>query len=55
MIYEYLPSWLLLFIFSIMCIFDSFLLFFLPETKGKPMVETIEELENENNFDTINN
>ena len=46
MIYEYLPSWLLLFIFAIMCIFNSFLLFFFFFTEGKPMVETIEELEN---------
>ena len=56
MIYEYLPGWLLLLIFAILCIFHSFLLVFLPETEGKPMVETIEELENnDNNYDKMNN
>ena len=55
MIYEYLPGWLLLLIFAIMCIFHSFLLFFLPETEGKPMVETIEELENDNSSDMMEN
>ena len=55
MIYEYLPGWLLLLIFAIMCIFHSFLLYFLPETEGKPMVETIEELENYNSSDKIDN
>ena len=55
MIYEYLPGWLLLLIFAIMCIFHSFLLYFLPETEGKPMVETIEELENEKDNDELEN
>jgi len=55
MIYEYLPGWLLLLIFAIMCIFHSFLLYFLPETEGKPMVETIEELENEQDNDKLEN
>ena len=55
MIYEYLPGWLLLLIFAIMCIFHSFLLYFLPETEGKPMVETIEELENEKDNDKLEN
>ena len=53
MIYEYIPGWMLLFIFAVMCIVHSFLLAFLPETEGKPMVETIEELENDNNYDKI--
>ena len=44
LIYEYLPNWLFLFVFAILSIFHSFLLFFLPETVGKPMVESIEEL-----------
>ena len=46
MVYEYLPSWLFLLIFGILSIFHSFLLIFLPETVGKPMVESIEELIN---------
>ena len=44
LIYEYLPNWFFLFVFAILSIFHSFLLFFLPETVGKPMVESIEEL-----------
>ena len=55
MIYEYLPGWILLLIFAIMCIFHWFLLAFLPETEGKPMVETIEELESDSNYDKIIN
>ena len=46
MVYEYLPSWLFLLIFGILSVFHSILLIFLPETVGKPMVETIEELIN---------
>ena len=41
---EYLDYWLFLFVFAIVCFINSFLLFFLPETVGKPMIETIEEL-----------
>jgi len=41
---EYLDYWLFLFVFAIVCFINSFLLFFLPETAGKPMIETIEEL-----------
>ena len=44
MVYEYMPSWMLLLVFAGLCVFHSFLLIFLPETEGKPMVETIEEL-----------
>ena len=46
MVYEYLPSWLFLLIFGILSVFHSILLIFLPETVGKPMVESIEELIN---------
>ena len=46
LIYEYLPSWLFLCVFAFLSIFHSFLLIFLPETVGKPMVETIDELVN---------
>jgi hypothetical protein len=45
LVYEYLPSSLFLFIFALFSIFHSILLIFLPETVGKPMIETIEELE----------
>ena len=44
MILEYLPKWAFYMIFCCICILNSFLLIFLPETVGKPMVETIEEL-----------
>ena len=44
LIYEYLPSSLFLFIFGLFSVIHSLLLFFLPETVGKPMIETIEEL-----------
>jgi OCT family organic cation transporter-like MFS transporter 4/5 len=45
LVYEYLPSSLFLFIFGLFSIMHSLLLFFLPETVGKPMIETIEELD----------
>ena len=41
---EYLDYWLFLFVFAIVCFINSILLFFLPETVGKPMIETIKEL-----------
>ena len=41
--YEYLQSWLFLFIFAIFSIFHAILLLFLPETVGRPMIESIEE------------
>ena len=44
MLLEYLPKWVFYMIFGCICVFNSFLLIFLPETVGKPMVETIEEL-----------
>jgi MFS family permease len=46
MAYEYLPRWIFFLIFGILSIFHSFLLIFLPETVGKPMAESIEELIN---------
>ena len=45
MILEYLDKWLLLTVFAIVCAINSLLLFFLPETVGKPMIETIAELD----------
>ena len=44
LVYEYLPSWLFLFIFALFSVFHAILLIFLPETVGKPMIESIEEL-----------
>ena len=44
LVYEYLPSWLFLCVFAFLSGFHSFLIYFLPETVDKPMVETIEEL-----------
>ena len=47
MVYEYLPSWMFLFIFALLSIFHSILLVFLPETEGKPMIESIDEINND--------
>jgi hypothetical protein len=44
LVYEYLPIWLFLLVFALLSVFHSILIIFLPETVGKPMVETIEEL-----------
>ena len=44
LVYEYLPSWLFLFVFALFSIFHAILLIFLPETVGRPMIESIEEL-----------
>ena len=44
LVYEYLPSWLFLFIFALFSMLHAFLLIFLPETVGRPMIESIEEL-----------
>ena len=44
MVYEYMPSWMFLLVFAFLSVFHSILLIFLPETEGKPMAETIEEL-----------
>ena len=55
LIYEYLPSWIFLLSFAILTIFHSILLIFLPETEGKPMTESIEELCNKDDNDKIRN
>jgi hypothetical protein len=44
LVYEYLPSWLFMLIFALFSIFHAILLLFLPETVGRAMIETIEEL-----------
>ena len=46
LIYEYLPIWLFLLVFAFLSVFHSILIIYLPETVGKPMVETIDELVN---------
>ena len=45
LILEFLDNWLFLTVFAIVCAINSLLLFFLPETCGKPMIETIAELD----------
>jgi MFS family permease len=47
MLYEFLPNWFFLILIAVVCGLNAFILVFLPETVGKPMVETIKELENE--------
>ena len=44
-IIEYIQKYFLYVIFAILCGFNIFFTFFLKETVGKPMLETIEELE----------
>ena len=44
LVYEYLPNWLFLCVYAFLSGFHSFLIYFLPETVDKPMVESIEEL-----------
>ena len=46
LVYEYLSSWLFFLVYGLLSIFHSLLIFFLPETVDKPMVESIEELVN---------
>ena len=47
LLYEFLPNWFFLILIAVVCGLNAFILVFLPETVGKPMVETIKELENE--------
>ena len=44
---EFLPNWFFLMLFAIINALNSFFIAFLPETVGKPMSETIDELEKE--------
>ena len=44
---EFLPYWFFLMLFAIINAVNSFFIAFLPETVGKPMSETIDELEKE--------
>ena len=45
MLLEFLPNWFFLTLLALFCGLNSFLIIFLPETVGKPMAETIEEME----------
>ena len=55
MILEFLPNWLFLTLLAVICAMNSFLLIFLPETVGKPMAETIKELEYTENKEVKDN
>ena len=44
LVYEYLPGSPILFVFVLISILHAFLLIFLPETVGRPMIESIDEL-----------
>ena len=44
---EFLPNWFFLMLFALINALNSFFIAFLPETVGKPMSETIDELEKE--------
>ena len=46
MLLEYLPRRIFLTSFAIVCVLNSIFLICLPETVGKPMIETISEMEN---------
>ena len=50
---EFLPNWFFLTLFAIVCSVNSLLLIILPETVGKPMVETIDELENKKEKESL--
>ena len=46
-LYEFLFHWVFCLLFGIVCVLNGSLLMFLPETVGKPMNETIDEIEKE--------
>ena len=48
---EFLLNWQFLILFAVVCAINAVVLIFLPETVGKPMVETIKELEEPNTED----
>ena len=48
MLLEYLPRRIFLASFAVVCILNSIFLLCLPETVGKPMIESISEMENKN-------
>ena len=46
---EFLISWQFLILFAVICAINAIVLIFLPETVGKPMVESIPEIDEINN------
>ena len=48
---EFLKNWQFLILLDALCIISAIGLFFTPETVGKPMVESIKELDMENNIE----
>ena len=51
---EFLKNWQFLILLDALCIISAIGLIFIPETVGKPMVESIEELDLENNIENNN-
>ena len=52
---EFLRNWQFLILFAVVCGINAVVLVCIPETVGKPMIETIKELDKENNIDNIKN
>ena len=50
---EFLKNWQFLLLFAVVCAINAIVLVCIPETVGKPMVESIKELDMENNIETI--
>ena len=48
---EFLKNWQFLILLDALCVINAIGLIFLPETVGKPMVESIQELDIENNIE----
>ena len=53
MLLEFLLTWQFLVLFAVVCAMNAGILICLPETVGRPMVESIPELDEENNIDEI--
>ena len=51
MLLEFLLTWQFLVLFAVVCAMNAGILICLPETAGKPMVESIPELDEENNIE----
>jgi MFS family permease len=52
---EFLKNWQFLILFGVVCAINAVVLVCIPETVGKPMIESIKELSEENNIDTLEN
>ena len=50
---EFLKNWQFLTLFGVVCSINAVVLVCIPETVGKPMIESIKELSEENNIDNI--